>query len=313
MSIDIVALFEKNRIDYKTHGLEVTRGWVNTKCPFCGDSKTHLGYSSKLDLFSCWKCGVKSRDYALSKILNVSIKAAKAISKDYFIEGSVDSTERREYAKELVLPRNEGCLLKQHKQYLKRRGFDYLALERDYGLVGTGDYSDKKFGDFSNRILIPIYYKGKLVSFHSRHIYDDGPKAKKACPKEFEVISHKNLIYGFDSIPGNTIILSEGPFDKFRWNKEGGATLGIKFTEHQVDMLRCFRNIFIVFDSEINEYGDEEEEIAQKQAERLAEKLSIWNNVWVLSELGSDPGAMTQARANRIKRKIEKIVEKCEK
>lgn len=301
MAIDIVKLFEKFKIDYKTSGAETTKGWLNVACPFCGDDKHHLGYSAKLDLFTCWRCGVKSKERVISALLGAAGKNPTAILDEYYIAGKRDE-ERKKQAAQLQLPENERTLLPAHRDYLLDRRFEPDELMRDHKIVSCGNY-----GDYKNRILIPIYYKGQLVSFHSRDITGKSSVPKKACEQEKEVIRHKELLYNFDRVKGNTVIVSEGPFDAWRWRDLGVATFGIKFTENQVDLLSCFKNIFIVFDSKIED-GQEKEVIAQKQAEELAERLAIWNNVYLISEIGCDPADLSQRRADRIANSfLEKI------
>jgi hypothetical protein len=293
VAIDIIKLFEKYKIDYKTSGAETTKGWVNIACPFCGDDKRHLGYSERLDIWSCWRCGIKSKERVMKALLGTSQEKTAAILDEYYVAGKHDE-ERRIQAAELKLPENERTLLPAHRDYLIGRGFDPDELVRDHKIVSTGNY-----GDYKNRILIPIYYKGRLVSFHSRDVSGKSQKPKKACEQEKEVIRHKELLYNFDRVKGNTVIVSEGPFDAWRWRDLGVATFGIKFTEPQIDLLSCFKNIFVVFDSKMED-GEEKEVIAQKQAEELAERLAIWNNVYLISEIGCDPADLSQRRADRI-------------
>lgn len=293
MAIDIVKLFEKYRIDYKNAGAETTKGWFNIACPFCGDDKHHLGYSPSLDLWTCWRCGIKSKERVMKALLGTSQEKTAAILNEYFVAGKADEP-RKKQAAELKLPDNERTLLPSHRDYLAGRGFDPDELMRNQKLVSCGNY-----GEYKNRILIPIYFKGRLVSFHSRDVTGKSTTPKKACEQEKEVIRHKELLYNFDRITGNTVIVSEGPFDAWRWRDLGVATFGIKFTENQIELLSCFKNIFIVFDSKMID-GHEEEKIAQKQAEELAERLAIWNNVYLISEIGCDPADLSQRRADRI-------------
>jgi hypothetical protein len=296
MSLNIIALYDKYKISYKTSGSEVTRGWCNTACPFCGDDHWHLGYNQNLcgGIFSCWRCGTKSTERVLMKLLKMSFEQVKRVMEEFYIAGTTEFAARQ-MAAELQLPENERTLLPDHKKYLIDRNFDPEELMKKYGLVSCGNY-----GDYRNRILIPIYYKNRLVSFHSRDVTGRSTVPKKACEQEKEVIRHKELLYGFDEVPGNMVIVSEGPADKWRWGDEGVATFGIKFTEEQIEKLSVFSNIFVVFDSKIED-GIEHEKIARRQAEELSDRLGIFNRVWLITEIGCDPGELSQRRADRIK------------
>lgn len=301
MSIDIKSILAAHKVDFITSGPEVTRGWVNMRCPFCGDHKHHLGYSDVLDLFSCWKCGVKNSSWALAKVLGVPVERAKRLAEKHFIAGS-KTFEKVDRPKEVRLPENHGRLLRCHREYLESRSYDPRQLAKDWELVG-GD------GDWEDRILIPIRYKGDLVSFHSRSIFDDDKFKAKPCPSEAEVIRHKDLLYGFDMVPGNTVVVVEGPADVWRLGRGAVATFGTKFTEHQISLLSAFKNVFVMFDSELDEEGNEKELSAQKQSERLADKLAVFSNVWVIGDLGSDPGDLSERKAARLMKRIGKIAE----
>jgi len=305
MAIDVVRLYEKFKIDYKTSGPQISRGWVSTSCCFCGDTGYHLGYNQKISRFTCWKCGVKSDIKVIARLLNVSFDYAKKIADEFYVVGS-KRQEAITHAKELILPENEGCLRQVHRKHIKDHGagFDPTFLEQKYGLVGTLNY-----GDYSNRILIPIYYKGQLVSFSSRDITDKAMVKAKACKEENEVVHYKNLLYGFDEVPGNTVILSEGPWDKYRWGDEGLASWGIKLSQNQIDLLSCFRNIFIVFDSEIVDEV-EKEKTARQRAEELADNLSIFTNVFLIEEMGEEPADISQRRADKMKSRFLELARK---
>ena len=125
---------------------------------------------------------------------------------------------------------------------------------------------------------------------------------------EDEVVHFKDTLYGYDRCKSNTVIVSEGPFDVWRWGYGAVCTWGIKFTERQVDLLSTFKNIFIIFDSSDTKTGKEEKQAAE-QAEKLADKLAIFQNVWIVDSIGSDPADLSQKKADFIRRKINAIVE----
>lgn len=278
------------------------------QCPFCGDDKTHLGYNEAKDLLTCWRCGPKRMFPTLKLILGIPGDQLARVLKKY---GSITQYDRdntpRAIAKRLILPAEFGQIEKPHRDYLESRGFNPDEIVSRWGILGTG--RNGKNG-YSNRIIIPIYQDGKLVSFHSRDITGEARIAKKACKVEDEVVHFKDTLYGYDRVKSNTVIVSEGAFDVWRWGYGAVATWGIKFSERQVDLLTTFKNIFIVFDSDNLETGKEERQAAE-QAEKLADKLSIFQNVWIIDDLGSDPADMKQKKADAIRRRINAIVKGC--
>lgn len=306
MSIKLQQLLSDFHVPFETSGTEISRGWIGLQCPFCGDDKTHLGYHEGKDLLTCWRCGPKRMFPTLKAILGIPGDQLAKILKKY---GSITQYDRggtpRTMAKQLVLPPEFGQLNRKHRQYLEGRGFDPDDIVSRWGILGTG--SDSKNG-YSNRIIIPIYQGGKLVSFHSRDITGEARIAKKACKVEDEVVHFKDTLYGYDRVKSNTVIVSEGPFDVWRWGYGAVCTWGIKFSEKQVDLLTTFKNIFIVFDSNDEKTGKEERQAAE-QAEKLADRLAIFQNVWIIDDLGSDPADMKQRKADAIRRRINKITE----
>ena len=143
----------------------------------------------------------------------------------------------------------------------------------------------------------------------ARDITDEQSMKIIACNEEKEAIHYKKIIYNFDNIIGNTVFVSEGIFDAWRWGEVGSAVFGIVFTDEQVELLSCFKNIFIIFDSNIYEDGKliKNEKKALEQAEKLGDNLSLYSNVWIVDDLGSDPADMSQSKANNIKRRLLKM------
>ena len=303
MSIKLQQILQDYKIPFASSGSEISRGWIGIQCPFCGDSKWHLGYNQSKNLLTCWRCGPKKLFPTLKILLGLPGEEISKIIKKYGCE-TVEETKEWKGAKNLVLPPEFGPLKKKHKQYLIDRGFIPEEIISKWQILGTGNSGN----GYSNRIIIPIYQDGKLVSFHSRDITGEARTPKKACRMEDEVVHFKDTLYGYDRCKSNTVIVSEGPFDVWRWGYGAVCTWGIKFTERQVDLLSTFKNIFIVFDSNNLETGKEEKQ-AKEQAEKLADKLSIFQNVWIIDDLGSDPADMTQSKANAIRRRITRLAE----
>lgn len=303
MSIRLKDLLQDYKVPFSSSGSEISKGWIGIQCPFCGDDKNHLGYNQSKDLLTCWRCGPKKMFPTLKLLLGLPGEQVAKIMRKY---GCETVEEKKEWigAKNLVLPAEFGPLKNRHKRYLEERGFVPDEIISKWGILGTGNSAH----GYANRIIIPIYQGGRLVSFHSRDITGEARTPKKACKMEDEVIHFKDTLYGYDRCKSNTVIVSEGPFDVWRWGYGAVCTWGIKFSEKQVDLLSTFKNIVIIFDSENLETGKEERQAAE-QAEKLADKLAIFQNCWIIDDLGSDPADMKQSKANAIRRRITKLVE----
>jgi DNA primase len=111
-------------------------------------------------------------------------------------------------------------------------------------------------------------------------------------------ISPKNILYGFDDAPRNSVlVVVEGIIDKMKLGRRAIATLGTEFTKSQVlkfSMLNA-KKIFILFDSEIN---------AQKKAQDLA--FQIWSNPTEIIQLTNhnDPGELTEDEGTELMRQL---------
>ena len=81
----------------------------------------------------------------------------------------------------IILPKHTE-LTRPHKNYLIKRNFDPDELEFKWRLVSTGPV-----GPYKHRIIAPIYFNEKLVSYQGRDITDKAKLKYKACKRILEV------------------------------------------------------------------------------------------------------------------------------
>src|SRR5512135_811461 len=138
--MDIVKLYQDMNVPYWTEGKNVSPGWVNVQCPWCGDLSNHLGFNIDKQYYRCWKCGWHPTVDTLQRILNVERATVQAMFKVYGDAPTAPrrATEVRIRTKAHKLPSNTGPLTKAHKRYLIGRQFDVAKLEKEWGLLGTG-------------------------------------------------------------------------------------------------------------------------------------------------------------------------------
>ena len=67
-------------------------------------------------------------------------------------------------------PASCGPIQARHQKYLSDRGFDPDFLEQEYDLRGTGPVGSYKF-----RVIAPIIFRRKIVSFQGRDISNLSP------------------------------------------------------------------------------------------------------------------------------------------
>jgi len=297
--MDIIALYNDYSIPYLTEGhYHCVDGWVQTHCPHCiGEQNYHLGYNLADGFYSCWRCGGSFVDQTIAKLLNVPLREAKKIIKQY---DTLVPSKREPIVKVRnkahKLPSNTMPLQANHKKYLERRGFDPDYLEKLWGLVGTGPVSRLDTIDYKHRIIIPFIWDGQQVSFDSRDITSKHKSKYMACPKDRELIHHKNILYGKQEAWKETGIVVEGPSDVWRFGNRSLAVSGIKYTSKQIrEMANIFTRIAVVFD-------DDPQAIVQ--ANKIVAELKFRGVDAFRVDIKEDPGSMKQEDADYLVKQL---------
>jgi hypothetical protein len=221
----ITELAEERGIPFKEGGQHhhVQFGYVGFDCPTCSPDwqAFRLGYNLEKQFLSCWVCGFRPLISTLAEVFRTTTHEIKQllnlVEKEY--------KKVNVYAGKLVLPKNLVPLMNQHKRYLRQRGFDLNELESIWRInqgIGISSY-------LCWRVFIPIYHKGKVVSWTTRSISDEVDKRYiNASPSE-EAMKIKSILYG-EEFCNHSVIVCEGPTDA--WNVGCGAVctfgLGIR-------------------------------------------------------------------------------------
>lgn len=258
------------------------RGWINIKCPFCsGGEGFHLGYSTTSHFWICYRCGWKSGVKVVSGLLGISFDEADKVYKKFggsAVVGDFEyNQEGYEYAvsevwkdRKLTIPFSDS-LGNRSLFYLRSRGMEGLRnnIEYFWGAVETKNYGPDKF-----RLIAPIRYKGKTVSYIGRDLTEKSKIKYKACSEKDAIVNHKLLLYGFDEAVNfvekdeKKIIIVEGIFDVWKVGPGAVATFGVEFTNSQLlFLLNNFDVFFVAYDM------DEPGRIAAK---KLSELLSSY-------------------------------------
>ncbi|MFA5934945.1 MAG: hypothetical protein WC827_03620 [Candidatus Paceibacterota bacterium] len=299
--MNLEQLYQDFSIDYRTEGHKHTRpGWINCECPWCtGNPGFHLGFNISSEHFVCWRCGAKYTIPTIAKLLKVREQEAYKVIKRY---GLLISPPRKESPSErlqFTLPSGVEAMKGNHRKYLEGRNFDPDYLEHEWGLLGTGPVSLLDKIDYRFRIVIPFKWDGVQVSFDSRDITGKHPSKYMACPKNRELIPHKEILYGKQSEWKSTGIIVEGPSDVWRFGPKSAATSGIKYTPKQVRLIaRTFKRAAICFD------GGESQAIIQANA--LVGDLRFRGCDAFRVDIEGDPGSMNQEEANYLVKQLLK-------
>jgi hypothetical protein len=300
--MDIIRLYQDFSIPYATEGHKHCRpGWVNIECPLCTGEHPglHLGFNLQTNHYVCWRCGWKPVSKVISTLLHMPENAVRSIILQYggiAVRRTTEPTVKIRL-KAHRLPSNTIPLQANHKRYLEKRGFDPDRLEREWQLVGTGPVSTLDNINFKHRIIAPIIWDGVEVSFQGRDITNKSQLKYITCPKDRELMFHKNILYGKQESWGKTIIIVEGITDVWRFGQDAACTFGIKFTSTQIKKIAgTFTRAAICFD------GGERQ--AYQQANRLVAELKFRGVDSFRVDILGDPGGMPQSDADYLVKQL---------
>lgn len=299
MKFDIIDFLEKNNIKYWTEGKNSSPGWVQIRCPFCEDESNHGGIHINQGNYNCWKCGSHPMIRVIQKLLNAPSREAYKIWRRHNKEISLRPRKRasRNLINRVKLPISCKKMGSNHRNYLLGRNFNPDYLESKYRLMGT-----EGIGNYKHRIIIPIFYQNRLVSYTGRDITDKQEERYKSCPSREAIMPIKETIYEIDNCLDSCVIV-EGAIDQWRLGRGAISTFGIKVTYSQIlQISKKFRkNIFILFDPE-----------AQEAAQRLGNILENVSGpearIEILSLEGKgDPASLSDEEAKYLMKELKLV------
>jgi len=223
-------------IDYRTEGDNVSLGWVNIDCPFCGEDNKHCGiHYEQGNYFHCWVCNETGDVIKLiMEIESASFSVVKRRLEEYQDGEYFKQRPKKQRRYTRVLPEeflpiqknNEPLLV---RRYFERRGFA-LSLCQEYGL----GWCDQ--GEYPLRLIVPVHFCGMLVSFQAVDLTGQARVKYIDCPEDRAEMPNKHCLYGIDDI-GDQIILVEGVTDKWRIGRDGVALFTKNWTHKQIELL----------------------------------------------------------------------------
>ena len=299
MQIDFVQLCRDYSIEYRI----LVDGWVNINCPYHsnGDRGFKGGFNTSGGYYHCWHCGGTGLKKILFDIAGIDYAKADKLLEQYSGYSSAVKKLRKNnntVNKKIKLPCSD--LNTRCKNYLIKRGYNPDFLESKYKITGAA-----LSGEWAGRLIIPIFYKEKLVSFQGRSLY-----SKKKCKElnilryktlsvENSVIDPKNTLYNIDNCNDDYLIVMEGAFDVWKWGDNAVGTLGTSVTDRQKLLMLQYKRIILLFDPE-----KEAQERASKLGKELA-ALGAGDVSIVDTELGHDPGDMADKEILRIRKALK--------
>ena len=258
---DAVSFCEDYGISYGTEGSKnIGKNHIGVDCVFCGDHNHHGSFNLLTGYYSCWKCG-RHPIWEVVKALTGE-KNPKKIIEQYQIYGTSYEENKRQTLQgvdSIEIPGKP--LTKLGRTYLERRNFD-----PDYIIGKYGVKEGEALGKYAHRLIIPIKFQGKNVSFQTRRMLKLDPLRYKNCPIENEAVHMKDLLYNLDNTKKRRAIAAEGVALVWKIGDDSFSTFGTNFTIPQLTLIKnYFDEVFWLFDPE---------KMAQKKAETAAQLIS---------------------------------------
>ncbi len=235
-------------IEYSESGKNIGRNYIGIEeCPFCQKGNNHLGVRVDAPVFNCFSCGTKGNLLKLfAKILGFG-EALEKLADATPKELKEKLSEIRERAVHVELPKDCSTeITAYHAGYLISRGFDYEELCNNHNLHFTGPAAE-----IPNAIVVPFVKRNKLTTYTTISIADDVAIRYLHLPEEESILSVKEQLYGIDETDGNSCIVVEGIFDKFRIGEGCVCSFGTRLSEIQFSLLRKFSRVVILMDGDI--------------------------------------------------------------
>jgi hypothetical protein len=313
---DWVQFLTDHDVEWVTRGPNTRRGEVSVKCPWCGedDPSQHLGISLSTDNWGCLRNMAHrghSANYLIQGLLGCSSSQASLLSKQYnqadpetldeviaTLGGKVEPPKPKQRVRLPVecQPISFTNHTKPYWVYLRsnRRFDDPTLVCQLYNLrcCTTGKYR--------GRIIIPAYKGRKLVGFQGRLIDARGYYDVVRYLSSSEELKQHVFNYDHASQGGDTLYITEGPFDALRldfFGRDSGTaravcTFGTSLTTNQItelnELSKKFRKTVLLFD-----------------ADATAAKFSLidWLPRAVVGQLPEgvkDPGDLTQRQLKEL-------------
>lgn len=243
--------------------------WKKVYCAVCGDGSRTKGPRGgwKLDgedcAYSCFNCGISGaftpeNEIFMSRDMKTIFESFGIPKRDYgkilfrLRRDGVEKLEKPEFRKETIESQlGEGIQLPDYLVELEkakntnigRKAIEFLAEEKcidykdypffvTYGKTNSKDQQEKINAKIMvNRLVIPIYYKNKLLLLQGRDL--DGNKKKKY----ISIGNVSSTLYGLDRLKDDHkyVFVTEGFFDAYHLN--GVACIVNKLTSQKIKAL----------------------------------------------------------------------------
>lgn len=335
-SFDWQAFCDKNHVPYVTQGPNTASGNISIKCPFCGeaDHSEHMGLSLDVHnpVWGCWRNKMhRSKDPALlvARIMGWSLEQAvnfigtQRENPDDFARAVENLSGHslqppKERPKQLEMP-SEFRKFNGQYPHAEQRFLEYLINKRGFsrgfalsGIIKNFGLRYAVAGDYAGRIIIPVFFGGKLTAWTARSVSDLAVVRYKSLEDENSVVNIKDSLLrrkGIEFSPHEkTLVLVEGPFDAIKLDCYGSAfgiypmaLFGMIVSDAQMALLlkigKKYKRIAVLLDSAV---AVERDTLASQLREYLGDKVvsaKLPNGV-------KDPGDLNKHQVEKLAKNL---------
>lgn len=277
-------LLHQHGVEFIERGSNVKRGNINIHCPFCGaaDPSHHMGINLETSWWGCWRNQNhrgRSPLRLLVALLGISWRRAREIAgvdDDYVDPDGFTALAARLLGNAVQAPQQDvdQQVLHMPREFREitdsvatRRAFNYLVDGRGFEVDTVqnliSDYSLKFsiVGSFKDRVIMPFFYFGALVTWTGRAIGSSSLRYKDL-DLDSCVVPAKEMLYNHDSTlqRGRYLVVVEGPMDALKLDFYG-KSYGVRavalatnsISDEQIwlieDAASKFRKVFVMMDN----------------------------------------------------------------
>jgi len=242
----IIDILRKFDVQYTTAGEKnVSFGFIGIRCRYCDDHSNHLGIAIGSGNYSCWRCKSKgSFIKLLMKLSGMTFDESKNFLEEYdsqlkgdtldkindIINGGQQTQSRppvvfgglpkyfEEVSRTTKYPLLD-CYLERRKIHLD------VLIQHKCGIC--------RVGECANRLVIPIFFDGKLVSYQAADMTGAADLKYKTASSDVN-----QYVYNYDILEsGGSIIITEGILDCWRVGPTACCTFGTHITKRQFGLI----------------------------------------------------------------------------
>lgn len=230
---------------------------IHICCPVCGETRYRLYINLTTGQIYCHNCQFKGTVVNLIQFIEgIGYTAARerfdAIKGNMILPENVeDALEKRLLGREVpevqkrsvplpdefqLISSSTNMVARRAERYLAKRGITRKQIEQhQIGICATGQYT--------NRIIIPIYQEGQLKFWVARAISAEVKLKEKSPSNSFYQYGKSEVIFNLDQAATkyHSAVISEGIFDAMSWGGIGISLLGKVLYDAQFNLLLSYR------------------------------------------------------------------------